>query len=108
MTEDMPRWPSRSLSQQDRDRREELLTPAAVAAMHRCSKSAVHVAITKGELQAEAVLGPDGEPSTYGVRRWVAEAWAPRTIGRPPGRPHKSTAAPRPLPRPTRRTAKRA
>ena len=83
MTETRPKYGAGSLSQRARDREEELLTPAAVAKLHGCSRNTVHQAILNGELVALPVLGPDGEASTYAVRRADAQAWKARKPGRP-------------------------
>ena len=69
---------------------DDLLTPSAVAALKDCSKATVHLAIERGDLEGIPVLGPDGEPSAYAIRRAAAVAWTPKPVGWPAGKPRGS------------------
>lgn len=60
-----------------------LLSPAAVATLHGCGVRTVQTAIANGEIRATPILGPSGDPVTYGVREDVARRWSPRRRGRP-------------------------
>lgn len=80
--EERPRYAGRPAARDD-----DLLNTAAVAKLKGCSRSTVQLEIVRGNLLGVPILGPDGEPSGWAVRRGDAAAWQPRGRGWKKGRP---------------------
>lgn len=80
--EERPRYAGRRAPRDD-----DLLSTAAVAALKGCSRSTVQLEIARGNLLGVPIIGVDGEPSGWAVRRGDAAAWTPRGRGWKKGRP---------------------